>query len=230
MIDIHTHILPGIDDGAKNIDESLKLIELLHEQGVAGAVCTPHYYPYLMDINEFVNRRKEALNLIFESKIQLYSASETYLHEYLFHNSNLDFLTVENTDYLLLELPYIKKWDKNIFETIERLTIHFCIIPIIAHIERYPAAGKRDIKRLKEIGCIMQLNVSSLLDKRIKRRALSLIRTGLIDVLGSDCHDIKTRPPRIKTALDVIGSKIGNQYCDRLIRNSSMIVKGIDIR
>jgi len=230
MIDIHTHILPGMDDGARNIRESIRLTELLYDQGMAGAVCTPHYYPYLSDIKDFAKRRSKAIKLMKDSKIQLYFASETCLHEYLFHNRDLGPLTVENTAYLLLELPYARKWDSNIYETVERLMNHYNIIPIIAHIERYPSAKRKNIKRLKELGCVMQLNASSLLDKKTKRRALSLIRTGLIDVLGSDCHNLTSRPPRIKHALEYINKQLGQSYCDRLIRQSVMIINGTDIR
>jgi len=230
MIDIHTHILPGMDDGARDIEEGIKITELLFNQGISGAVCTPHYYPFLTDIKDFESRRKKAMEHMNKVRIPLFAASETYFHEYLFLNDNLEPLKIHNTDYLLLEMPFKRKWDKYIYEDLEKLNIHFNLIPIIAHIERYPAVKKRDIKRLKELGCVMQLNTSSLLNKKVKKRALSLIRTGLIDVLGSDCHNLTDRPPRIKTAMEIINKKLGKSYCEKLIKNSALIIEGKDIR
>ena len=129
-----------------------------------------------------------------------------------------------------MELPFNKKWESNIYETIEKLMVHFNIIPIIAHIERYPAAKKSSIKRLKELGCVMQLNTSSLLSKKLKKRSLSLIGMGLIDVLGSDCHKVEHRPPQIKAAVEYISNELGKSYTDKLIEQSERLIKGIDIR
>lgn len=219
-----------MDDGARNIKESIKLTELLFAQGVTGAVCTPHYIPYEMDIDEFTTKRNQSVSLLKGLNFTLIPASETFLHDILFLNKTLDPLTIENTPYLLLELPFLKKWDKSLYENIEKLMALYNIIPIIAHIERYPGAKKDNIKRLKEIGCVMQLNSSSLLYKKTQKRALYLIKKGLIDVLGSDCHNLETRPPRIKPALEIISNRLGEQYCDKFKNNSAIILKGIDIR
>lgn len=230
MIDFHTHILPGIDDGARDIDEGIKLADSLYDQGVAVAVCTPHFYPYRMSIDDFANIRDMAMNSMKNVKIKLIPASETYVHEYLFNYNNIDTLTIGNTNYLLLELPFGKKWSSNIFENIERIMNHYNIIPIIAHIEIYPAAKKKDIIKLKELGCVMQLNTSSLLNRKLKRKAIRLIKAGFIDVLGSDCHNLKERSPQIKVALKLIKKKLGSNYIDNLIKKSEMIIEGIDIR
>lgn len=230
MIDLHTHILPGIDDGARDREESLLLIDNLYDQGIDAVVCTPHYYPFETALDDFVYKREKAMGYMGKVKTKLIPASETYLHEYLFNYNSLTPLTVGNTKYLLLELPFNKKWDDGIYEAIEKLIIYFNIIPIIAHIERYPAAKKRNIKRLKGLGCIMQLNTSSLLDKKLRRRTLSLIKSGMIDVLGSDCHNMDKRPPKYSEAVEYIRKKLGSQYMDKFIKHAEMIIEGLDIR
>ena len=146
MIDLHTHLLPNIDDGASDISEALIMTKLLKEEGIKGAVCTPHYDPTSMSLNDFTSLRAKSLNLLKETCIPLIPASETYLHEYLFYNCNLDPLTIENTNYLLIELPFTKKWGNDIYKSLEKLMIYFDVIPIIAHIERYPAASKKKYK------------------------------------------------------------------------------------
>lgn len=229
MIDLHTHILPNIDDGASNIQEAVKMTNLLLQQGVDGAVCTPHYYPTQMSIEDFTNRRNKAMGLMKEAKIPLILASETYLHECLLYFSSLEPLKIDNTNYLLLELPFERRRKKSMFSTLESLINRFDIIPIIAHIERYPAIKEKYIKRIKNLGCVIQLNTPSLLDKSLKRKALAYMEKGLIDVLGSDCHNLKHRPPLVQTPLGEIRKQLGDSYCDKLIIQSEKIVQGINI-
>jgi protein-tyrosine phosphatase len=228
MIDIHTHILPDMDDGARSIEEAIKMTELLWQQGVRGAVCTPHFDPSQIALDEFINRRTIAMSLMKEAKIPLFPASEIYLHEFLFYYNSLEAVTINNTRYLLLELPFDKKWNNKIYEMIGNLILHFDIIPIIAHIERYPAIRRKHIERLRDIGCLMQLNTSSVLDKKLKRKALNYIGSGLIDVLGSDCHNLSHRPPQIIKPIEEIRKYIGKERCDLLIRQSDRLIEGLD--
>lgn len=226
MIDIHTHILPNMDDGARTIEEAIKMTELLFQQGVRGAVCTPHFDPSRIALDEFIYRRTEAMSLMKEAKIPLFPASETYLHEFLFYYMDLKPLTINNTSYLLIELPFDKKWNSNTYDMIENIIIHYDIIPIIAHIERYPAVRIKHIERLRELGCLIQLNTSSILEKRLKRKALKYLGAGFIDVLGSDCHNLSHRPPHITKPIEMIIKQVGKEKCDLLIRQSDRIIKG----
>lgn len=226
MIDLHTHILPNIDDGARNKSEALKMIELLSSQGVSGAVCTPHYYSTKMPLDEFIYRRDKAMGLLKESKIPLILASETYLHESLLYYSDLEPLKIDNTNYLLFELPYERKWKDSLYSTLKSLIYQFDVIPIIAHIERYKSINKKHISKLKELGCFIQLNTSSLLDENFKNKSLSYIKNELIDVLGSDCHNLNHRPPEIQLPLEEIRRRLGNRYCNELMEQSEKIVRG----
>lgn len=230
MIDLHTHILPNMDDGAHTSEEALAMTELLFQQGIQGAVCTPHFDPTRMVLEDFVKRRDKAMSQMKASRILLIPASETLLHDALFYYSSLDPLIIKNTEYLLLELPFDKKWQDSIYTTLEKLMLQYDIIPIIAHIERYPATKKKYIKRLKRMGCIIQLNTSSLFDNKLKRKALSYIQDGLVDVLGSDCHNLKSRPPEVQMALELIKNQLGASYYVDLIKQSERVAKGFDIR
>lgn len=230
MIDLHTHLLPNMDDGAQTTEEALGLTELLFQQGVHGAVCTPHFDPTLMPLEDFINRRAEAMSRMRSSKIPLIPASETNLHEYLLYYKSLEPLAIENTNYLLLELPFDKRWKEDIFIILDKLIIYYDIIPIIAHIERYPATRVRHIKRLKEMGCVIQLNTSSLLEKQHRRKALAYLKDGLIDLLGSDCHNLKNRPPQVQAAIELLRDRIGDPFCSVIIQRSDRVIRGFDIR
>jgi protein-tyrosine phosphatase len=232
MIDLHTHILPNIDDGAANVDESQKLLDALLKQNISIVICTPHYNPAKTSISDFINKRTEAMEQLKNTKLDLVCGSETLFHEYLFHYTDICGLCIEGTKYLLLELPYLINWESNIFERIERLITYFDVIPIIAHVERYKATkgNEKCIKRLKAMGCLMQLNTSSISNIKTRGLAIRYVKHGFIDVLGSDCHNMKTRPPIIKDAYQLIKKKLGVEYCNELMQNAEYIVKGVDIR
>lgn len=232
MIDIHTHILPYIDDGAKDIAEALKMTECLKQQLVHMAICTPHFNPTKNSIEDFVKKRKKALEAMYDSKITLISGSETLYHEMLYQYSDLDHICIHNTKYLLLELPYKEHWRDSDLDCINKLINLFNIIPIIAHIERYKILWKKkkNIRQLMRLGCLMQVNAGTIIDKRQRKIALAYIKNGLIDLIGSDCHNMSQRPPNIKDAFVIIEKDIGILYSDLLKNNANSIIKGLLIR
>ncbi len=225
MIDIHTHILPGIDDGAKDIEEALSMTDCLMLQGVTAAICTPHFNPARMALDTFLANRKSALTLLSDSKLNLIEGSETYLHDYLFHYNDLKSLCMGKTNYLLLELPFDKKWQNAILTSIEKLRNYYDIIPIIAHVERYPKISK-DLNRLfhlKELGCLIQMNTETIINKKYKHLVHSYLKNNYVDVLGSDCHNMNSRPPLMIEAKEEIIQKYGVDKWIRLSENSRMI-------
>ncbi len=232
MIDLHTHILPYIDDGAATYEEAVILTELLRKQNVEVAVCTPHFDPSRITMTDFLEKRASSMSLMKESDIRLLSGSETALNDYLFHYMDLSPLCVENTNYLLLELPYKKKWENDLFYKIEHLIDYYGVIPIIAHIERYQAIKKSNklIKKLIDIGCIIQVNADSIVDKKTRARAFQYMKKGYIDVLASDCHNTKQRMPKIAEAYEVVRKKFGDDFCLHLMNNSKQIIEGKILR
>lgn len=225
-IDLHTHLLPGIDDGAGSVEEAMELIQLLSEQKILIAVCTPHFEPSMTSLSDFLKERQAAMELLSDVKIRLIAGSETSLHDYLFHYPDLSELCIADTRYLLLEMPFTKHWNSKVYEQLNTLINYYNIIPIIAHIERYPAIKRKErmVRRLIELGCVLQLNTSSLLNKRTRHRAIRYLKRGYINVLGSDCHNTKERRPRISVPLDLITTKIGTNVVDALICNAENII------
>ncbi|BCJ99667.1 tyrosine-protein phosphatase [Anaerocolumna chitinilytica] len=226
MTDMHTHILPGIDDGASTEEEAILLTEYLHHQKVTTAVCTPHFYPMEMALEEFIRKRTEAMERVSHSKIRLVPASETYLHRFLFFHNDLSPLCIENTNYLLVEFPDMKVWTDTLMEELDKLIGYYNIIPIIAHIDRYKPLlrNKKLLRKLKNMGCLLQMNTTAVLKADTKRKALKLIEDGYVDVLGSDCHNISYRPPVIAEARRIIVEKSGDAIWDRLMYNADKII------
>jgi len=232
MIDVHTHILPYIDDGAKDAVEALKMTECLKMQQVHTAICTPHFDPTRNSLDEFVKKRENALLSMNDSGIALISGSETFYHELLYQYSDLNQICISNTRYLLLELPYQSHWSDYVLEGIEKLMNLYLVIPVIAHIERYHFLWDniKNIRHLMNLGCVMQINANTIIDKKQRKKALKFIKKGWIDVIGSDCHNTSQRPPNLKEAFEIIERKCGSSYSNKLQQNANAMIKGRLIR
>jgi protein-tyrosine phosphatase len=232
MIDLHTHILPGMDDGAANIEEAMLMSEAFRSQLVDTVACTSHYDPTKFSLEEYLNKRTEAMKKLEFCRITLKAASETYLHEYLFHYPELSQLCIFQTDYLLVELPCTDKWEDNIYSMMERLIHYYHVIPIIAHIERYPAVqkNKKWIRRFLQLGCLIQVNADSILNWKEWLRIKRYLKRGYIHVIASDSHNLSTRPSRLSQAYDKISKKLGEEYSNQLKLNAEAVIRGEALR
>lgn len=221
LIDCHSHILPHIDDGAKDPDESLALLSILSEQAVTDVILSPHYYPKHESLDQFLERRAEAVRSLcsldsidvhegassafasFENEraqIDLYLAAEVALSSALFREVDLKRLCIAESCYMLVELDFTASWDASVIAMLDQLIYQHGIQPIIAHIERYPASdyGRNMdvIRKLSDLPCLFQMNVDSLGERRLRKQCRNLLEGQWIDFLGSDCHALLERPPR----------------------------------
>ncbi|MFT4144729.1 MAG: hypothetical protein QM644_09765 [Mobilitalea sp.] len=230
MVDLHTHLLPGIDDGAATVNETYQLIESLRKQSVTAAACTPHYNPAEISLAEFLENRTRSLNSLKEAKIRLLTGSEVALNEYLFHYTDLSPLCIGPTRYILIELPFDRSFKAEVYVWLERLLNYYNVVPIIAHIEKYPAAKReKTILKLKKLGCIIQMNASSLVQNKTRKRALSLVKKGFIEIIASDCHNMTIRPPELGAAYEILKVHFGMDYVLQLIRNGDFILEDIPL-
>ncbi len=186
MLDFHTHIIYDVDDGAQNLDESIEMVKFLREKGFEGAVATPHanslYYPNREILNE---KRKKILENIEFKIIIGYEVRVDAIEIF-----QIDKFLIEETNYILLEFDFIKK-PSNLFEPFMKV-IKQGFRPILAHPERYFYLSIDEIKMIKDLGVIIQVNLKSLLGiygETIKKKALEIWE--FCDLLGSDAHSIK---------------------------------------
>jgi protein-tyrosine phosphatase len=222
MIDLHTHILPYMDDGAKNRDEALALISVLRKQGVTKVVLTPHFYPHLEKLQDFLKRREISYRSISDCNAELILGSEAYLSEPLLSLDSIDELCMGKSGYLLLELPYTDKWNMGVYRQIDHLIAKFNICPIIAHAERYAAVKehKEEIfQKLVDLGCMLQFNTDSVVDRRSRSETLKLMKEGWVDLIGSDCHNLASRAPHFDVFREIIEKKLGAAYLNKLTSN-----------
>ncbi len=232
LLDIHSHILPAVDDGAIDLDTSLKLLEMYKEQGITDIIATPHFDASVHNIEEFEYIVKEAYNELMAAKDEdmpnIYTGSEVYYFKGIGKSKGVRALTLCGSRYLLLELAN-GPITSSVISDITDLSETLGIIPIIAHIERYAdEKGFKDLlKLISSGGCYAQINASSLLSPPFKRIAFKLMKQGYISFLATDTHSIIHRPPLLKEALDAVASTFGEDYKEMFIKNSNYLYKRI---
>lgn len=197
-IDIHSHILPGIDDGSPDVKTSVSYIKQLSELGLNKFICTPHIFKEV-----YPNNSKTILTALAKTKAELkaqnvkveIAASAEYMMDIDFLETlkNNEILPMPNK-YILIEMSYAAK-NNNIEQYIFELNVKG-FKPILAHPERYNYyhPNFNQYKRFKDIGCLLQLNALSLTGyygKEVKTIALKLVKEKLIDLIGTDLHHQK---------------------------------------
>ena len=210
LIDIHAHIVFGVDDGARSLEESLKLIEMAVKQGVRAIIATPHNMPNLTceEIFEKVNILNEKLK---EESIEcsIYTGQEIfYSKDTIDLLKKKKYLTLADSNYILVEFD--PEVTFNYMKMATREMIFSGYIPIFAHVERYSALRK--IKRLEEIrdmGALFQMNYGSLKGGIFNKNACwckRQIKEGNISFMATDMHRIDSREPKVTDALSWISN------------------------
>ena len=194
FVDIHSHILPGIDDGAKDVNESKKLIKKMNRLGFSKIIATPHIYEGLY--NNTPNSIKKSYNLLsanLKKKNKIKYAAEYLIDYKIIDRIKEKSLLCLKDKYLLVEMSYLNK-PNNLYEIIHYILVNG-YTPILAHPERYIYfhGSFKDYDKLKKVGCKLQLNLLSVTGyygKKILSISEKLLKNNLIDFVGSDIHNL----------------------------------------
>ena len=231
MLDVHSHILPNIDDGSPNRETSLLMIEMLAEDGVTDVVLTPHFYSDEISLNDFVLKRNNTYSDFikgYSGNVKLHLGAEVYVTKYLTVYEDITELCIDKTKYMLIELPFDSVIKDETYEVIDNLIYNYKIVPIVAHIERYPFLYHdktfNNVDILISMGCLIQVNTESFLVGKSRKKVLKLIESGKVSFLGSDAHNIKSRPPTYGKAVKVIQRNLGQNYINKFKEYQSLIV------
>ena len=203
MIDFHTHILPGVDDGSRSAAESIDLLSAEAQQGITRVILTPHYYAHENSPVEFLKKRynawKELEPHLSPELPDVRLGAEVQYFEGICAVSDIHHLRIEGTELLLLEMPFCQWTDRMVTDVLD-LNDQPDTQVVLAHIERYiPMQAHGIWEQLKSYGILMQSNVSFFANWKTRHRAMSMLRRGEIDFLGSDCHNMKNRHPNWNT-------------------------------
>lgn len=224
VIDFHSHILPGVDDGSRNMDITVEMLRESENQGVATLVATPHFYAHKEAIDTFIQKRDRAyaevmkhLDSITEKLPNIICGAEVAFFEGISKAEQIERLTIQKTNLLLIEMPF-ESWNDSIIREIHTLIHKRGITPIIAHVERfYGFKGNAErIEQLMEWPLYLQINGEVILDFWHRRKFITLLKKNQVHLLGSDCHGMHRRPPNLKEARAVIASKAGEDVLSRI--------------
>jgi len=223
MIDLHTHILPGIDDGARTLEESIKLLRMEIDSGVRTVALTPHYKPNPETLKDFLRRRQDSYKrLLNEVEKQGLNLSLILGAEVAYSPNLLDLdiseLCYEGTKTILIELP-MDHYPSLTREIFYRLMLDG-YTPLIAHAERYTYFA-RNIETLEELvdsGALVQVNANGLLRfGKTRKRVINMIEMDLVHIVATDTHSTELRPPRLGKAKRIVEQKIDKETAQRLV-------------
>lgn len=230
MIDIHSHVLPGLDDGAETLDEGFEIVKLAAASGTTDLVATPHANAQFHFDEARVEEVFRSLVAQSEGLIRLYRGCDCHLtirnlEDALVHPTKY---TINRSRYLLVELadflgPSIV-WDQL------KALINARMCPIITHPERnvFLQSNRKALKQWVQGGCLVQVTAQSFLGRfgpAAKRTAGSLMNDDMVHFVASDAHDCVDRPPDLSKAYELVSSRWGRERARRLfVENPAAVI------
>lgn len=227
-IDFHTHILPNMDDGSSSVEMSMQMIQASLQQGVFCIILTPHFYALKDYPKHFFEKRNARLELL-KTRHQhgfplILAGAEVQYFEGITTMRDLPQMRIERSPGLMIEMP-VCKWSERMVCDIAELNRQREYRVILAHIERYlQYRNLESIRQLAASGVIMQVSAGVFTGFHSSRKALQLLDEGLIHILGSDCHNITSRPQNIACAYDFIERKRGELAVKKIINNGFQLL------
>lgn len=232
MTDFHSHILPGIDDGAQNLDMAVKMLDMEADSGVHTIVATPHFYLSKQNLQDFCSNRLAAYEELSpyanERDIHIVCGAEVYYTPSL-ADIDLSQLCIGDTRYMMIELPYTKLSDGFIRSFHSFLgNISSEITPILAHAERYLSfTDENSLYEIMNTDMLVQVNAGSFKPFSSQLKFIQgLLKHDMVHLLGTDCHNTSTRPPNINTARKIIEKKFSVRCFANLMINADMVLSG----
>ncbi len=231
VMDFHSHILPGIDDGSETVEQSMEMLRMEWEQGIRHVVATPHFYPRHDTLEQFLSRRDRAEELLrreMEGQAdmpRLSVGAEVYWFRGLSQSDLVPRLTLQGKKCILIEMPHAP-WPDAVYEELKEIWTRWGIIPVVAHIERYitPLRAGETMKRLAELPVLVQSNAEFFLERSTSALAMKMLKADQIQLLGSDCHDLSRRKPNLGPALELIQRKLGEGPIKEIQRYERLVM------
>jgi protein-tyrosine phosphatase len=238
LIDIHSHILPAIDDGAKNIEKTLQMLQIASDDGIKKIVATPHFYRGYYE-NKYIDICKlvEEVNIKVKEKqisVEIFPGQEVFLDTHtldLFREGIIK--GINGTRYMLIEFP-MDTMPKSALDIIYELRV-LGMVPIIAHPERYRYIIEKPslINNFIDENCLFQINsgsIQGIFGRSVQKTSEILITHGICNFIASDAHSTKTRVPKIKEALEIVADLnsalkvVLTENTDKLLRDEQIML------
>lgn len=231
MIDVHTHVLPGIDDGARNTEMALSMLRESAKQGIKQVIATPHFYAESDTPESFIRRRDAALAKLREATAgengfpDIISGAEISYFEGIGDCYEVRKLRIEGSKTVLLEMPMIP-WNARMKREVWNIFDKMGTVPVIAHIDRYMEAfrDKKIIDYFDEFPVVIQASSDFFVNKKTSALALKLLKKGKIHLIGSDMHNLTTRPQTLREAFGIIDKKLGRKAIEKIERMEAAVL------
>lgn len=231
IIDVHCHIIPGVDDGAKSYEQAYAMLDIAYEQGISDIIATPHHMPDGKNASpEIIAARVAKLQEYVDTQqydMRIYTGNEIY-----YHGEAADMLeegkicTLAATNYVLVEFSPMDdaRYIRNSLAELQNMGYQ----PIIAHVERYMSLVKPPFDRIQELrdmGILIQVNAGSItgfFGKHSKETAEKLLKKELVDFIGTDAHSDGGRAPRIAECAEILNKKCKPDYVENLLYRNAL--------
>lgn len=234
-IDMHAHILPGLDDGAKNSAMALKMLRQAQAAGIQEIILTPHYKPMRHNSrSETVRRALYQLEELRDAAgicIRLYLGNEVYYGSDVIRALREErAFTMAGSSCVLVEFSPAEDY-AYIREAAYSLLAEG-YVPILAHVERYRCLMEKKVRteELYDMGCHLQVNASSITGENgmtCRQNVKWLLTREYVSFVGTDCHDDRRRPPKMAKAAAYVAKKYGEAYCQEIFRdNAAALIQG----
>ncbi|MEQ2521513.1 CpsB/CapC family capsule biosynthesis tyrosine phosphatase [Ruthenibacterium sp. CLA-JM-H11] len=219
--DIHAHVLAGVDDGPQKLSQMYALLDALCRDQVVSICCTPHYHPGYYGNNS--GSSMEMYQLLTQYAKCKYPNLQLCLGNELHYSPSCiewlesgECLTLNGTRNILVDFDYDESYSVIEFAVFSFLRHGF--IPVLAHIERYPALRWKSkcVEKLHNAGAIIQVNASSVLQPRRYPNVRKLLQHRIVDVVASDTHSMEHRPPELTAAYEEVSRRYGKELADAL--------------
>lgn len=233
MIDFHSHILPGIDDGAENPEISVEMLKQAADAGIDTIIATPHFNTEDTTVDGFLKKRANSARLLEQALKkaefdvpEILLAAEVYLLPETAEADGIEKLCIQGTNCMLVEMP-VGRWTEWVFNEIYKLR-QLDIVPVMAHLERYAVYKENfeKILRLLEMEVCVQINADDAAKLKYRKAIKAFAERCEMTVIGSDTHDPIRRPNRMKKAVRVLKKRFGSGFAEEMETNAKMLLTG----
>lgn len=228
MFDFHAHILPGIDDGSRSVEETVGMLREMKKQGITGVAATPHFYPDGMSPRSFFAARNKSFEILRPHltpdmpKIRL--GAEVRYFEGIAEMERISDFCIVGTNLLLVEMAD-GKWTSRMVDSLLSLNHGGKVTVLLAHVERYMGSNSDAVfDALLQNGILMQISADSFTPFFSRRKGIKLMAQGKLHLIGTDCHNMTSRKPNMKPATDYIMKKLGEGFMERYLAREKRLL------
>ena len=232
IVDLHCHILPGIDDGSPDVKTSMAMFRRQSEQGVEVDCAAPHYYREQSSIETFCQIRAAALeklqSALPECSPRVLLAAEVAYFSGISDCIDLDRLCIEGTKTLLLEMPFLQ-WTQSQIDEVISLVFDRQYQVVLVHPERFcfVDANLDYLSQLAALDIGLQVNTNTLIHWRTRRDGLDFLQMAQVPLLGSDCHNLTNRSPNLARAREIVRKKLGEVFLEEIDQNAEAMLREV---